>query len=1035
MKNLFLVLALSLASLPVFSNVLESVTFDFKTPSELEAIPSLPTIPEGNGDVINITDTKLFGGPVTISFGKGSGNSGAAINSSGSLFSLSLRKMATMSFSIDESCSLMSIEFTGSTGSLILPTGQPGVWNYATNLWESNSSDVHSVRFENGFSADARIYQIKVNYERPSVPLVLNATNPALGSIVSSCKSIQLYFNTPISLLNSEGISFVSPDFAAKEGFSITTSGNVATFTLNKEVEATGNCLLTVPAGKFQNNEGSLNQSFFTKFRVRIPVSPIGIIPAEGTYSYLPEFIYLDFPDVVTVNDTVMCLLKCDGVVKYPLTLKVDSTINTRIVISNPVGLIDKEGVWTIEIPENAIHNSFLNSPDKEYDSWNDDLSFSYSIVKPGAVEMRAATELLSKAGVGYPSENSFGRIALQTAVNKGDSAKVEELNEAMAAFYEERDITLPNDSSWYRIIGVNTTEDKMAYLHYEKDSVGLSANPVQGSAFMALRSDDNQITFKTSDGRMYLHVLTNNNNYSGTSTTNVTANETMVNKLTIGKLEVEGADSTKTLGKVSITGLLGFDNTMQFATSTAAIDYTNLSIVNSPTDVLYFDDELSSAFIISATEGPVVDSLAVYPEASFRSRQIQKPGDELVLIIHNVKSASLKNAQLPYFMQNEKRVDVTGDILTPLNEGYDFSVNTKGLSSGYYSLILPEGTFSFEPQTEGKVVVDQSLAVDFLITEGSSISFITPEASFRSKQIEKAGDNLVLIIHNVKSASLSDDTLPYFTQEGTRITTTEPIISPMDGAYYFAINTSGLNSGNYTLVLPQGTFNFVSPTDDKVVRDITLTADFFIKNGIVEPIGNFDFSYTFVNVLQYITRREVNYIADTDLNDLVLFNFVDIPYTGLYANPQVQVSVVSALLGGTLATGHFENYPEFAEDYGSDYQGTQAIRLVLDSPIKAGELDNFPGIYGYRIEEGAFGDANYNKWIEDHNSVKEEECVVNPVMTTATFSVNNDRASSIAATNSDKLDESVYDLQGRPLNGKMKQGIYIMNGKKVVVK
>jgi hypothetical protein len=134
----------------------------------------------------------------------------------------------------------------------------------------------------------------------------------------------------------------------------------------------------------------------------------------------------------------------------------------------------------------------------------------------------------------------------------------------------------------------------------------------------------------------------------------------------------------------------------------------------------------------------------------------------------------------------------------------------------------------------------------------------------------------------------------------------------------------------------------------------------------------------------------------DTDLNELYIYVHGDGVRGGIAADASKRVSIVQAYTNGELAWGHFEPYPEFAEENGFEPGTVQAVKLVMDEPLEEGGLDNASGQYGYRILAGTIGDLNFGRYLAGDPDVKRSDCRVNKADYTITFNVNNDQARKV---------------------------------------
>jgi hypothetical protein len=362
-------------------------------------------------------------------------------------------------------------------------------------------------------------------------------------------------------------------------------------------------------------------------------------------------------------------------------------------------------------------------------------------------------------------------------------------------------------------------------------------------------------------------------------------------------------------------------------------------------------------------------------------------------------------------------------------------------MAAGTYNLVMEEGAFTYEVPM-GKTVKESILSVSLTIQDSGSTpqpTTVTPTVSLSPSDPIKSGETLVLTINNVLKATLATEAQPYFLyadglQEGERVNFAATILSRRSDTEFY-VNTTGLMQGKYTLVMPKTTFAYVVE-EGQTLNDVELTATFEVNNtGTTSPE---DFRYIFDAYIIFFPAsryRTSGYYKDIDLNEFILYIDPSM-YPGLVANPAKEVKVVTTG-GGIVMTGRFVNYPEFAQDYGSEFAGTYAIKFVPDRPLVEGELDGWPGIYNYYCEPATFGDDNYGRWLAGDTTVTPSMCRVNPRMSIGNILVYNSRVTDGIETvkNSDTTASGIYDLQGRRVTTTSKKGVYIMNGKCVFVK
>ena len=654
---------------------------------------------------------------------------------------------------------------------------------------------------------------------------------------------------------------------------------------------------------------------------------------------------------------------------------------------------------------------------------------------------MKEAKQALDKTGVGYPKNTHPAWLALNNLVYAAETPADDALQAALTELYNVTEVQMPEEGNWYIIAGINSKGTKV-YLTFNEDKtkVLLGTNRNKAAVFKVKSVSEGKTVFQTKEG-WFLHVPHALINYNGTSKKNLTTEESDVNKLTLDKFlasSVSGADPKALYGALTIYGSLGTKNDKEFFAH-AAISYADddLDFATDPDpDVLLFSSGASSAFVFEDSEEPEEIVEYISPTLSFSpSSTIKKPGDELYLCITGPVNTEILDNSLICFMNGQKKQNLSQPILTVTDTPNKFSVYTKGLAAGAtYQLVVQEGAFKYT-NPEGKSVVDQELSISLTIGE-----VLTLTGSLSPTVLSSAEEEMVLTIGNVVDASLATNAQPYYQyadgdNKGHKVTYTGAILTKIaDSQTQFKVNTSNLEPGSYTLVLPLGTFTYHAESG-KEVEDAEIVLDFTIS----APVE--DFNYTYSNFVFVTTKdrnaKGIDVIRDVDLNDFVICVYKYWGYSGLYGNPNGKVSVRSTF-GGDVVTGHFEECDSatLVNNYGEEYKEAWALKFVPDVPIISGQLDDRPGMYAYYIYPGAVGDENYMLYLSGDPNIKQTDCVVNPGMAASKYYVNNDKATGINNVSTDKGSRDViFDLQGRRVTDTSRKGVYIINGKKVVIK
>ena len=287
----------------------------------------------------------------------------------------------------------------------------------------------------------------------------------------------------------------------------------------------------------------------------------------------------------------------------------------------------------------------------------------------------------------------------------------------------------------------------------------------------------------------------------------------------------------------------------------------------------------------------------------------------------------------------------------------------------------------------------------------------------------------VTLTFTNLTKVNLADVTKVYFSTDvpgDQKVTVTDGapqiLTKSTEEDNSFVVHLDGLKAGKYYLQMPMGTFDFT--VNDKPVTDQPL----FKEISLTEPERYFNDSYTTYNVMQVIDRNTntIDKIRDIDLNELVILAEVPKFYSDLVPNPKEKVQIVNAYyMSDVVGYGHFVEYPEFANDYPAYANGYKAIKLVMDSPVTAGQLDYRPDTYSFIIPEGAFGDAKYKDYLSGVSGVNKDDCIVNPKIISPSFIVDNNNATIVVNSISTASGVNAESMVGESLSNRKIEGVY----------
>lgn len=240
-----------------------------------------------------------------------------------------------------------------------------------------------------------------------------------------------------------------------------------------------------------------------------------------------------------------------------------------------------------------------------------------------------------------------------------------------------------------------------------------------------------------------------------------------------------------------------------------------------------------------------------------------------------------------------------------------------------------------------------------------------------------------------------------------------------------FDISFSGLSDGTYFLVIPKGAFSFAQ--DGKQVTSNEYKTSFKVSSKEDPTPGPLPSGFKHYQSWSKLPKENQDEYPADYLTQFIVYIDRAQSKNGLVGNPNVKVQLKENWKNKLVGEGHFEEDPEHTDNI------NYAVKLVWDSPINMVNVRTTQ--YIFIIPEGAFGDGNYGKYLQNASSVSPSQCTVNERYTRC-YDINTAIPSSINGVQAeDNAANVIYDLQGRRVERVTKTGIYIVNGKKTVIR
>ena len=403
--------------------------------------------------------------------------------------------------------------------------------------------------------------------------------------------------------------------------------------------------------------------------------------------------------------------------------------------------------------------------------------------------------------------------------------------------------------------------------------------------------------------------------------------------------------------------------------------------------------------------------------------------------------------------------IAMSGLIGKKYNQGDDITAFSNVLSSGNiaegetspYFMESLSGAFFFAEAEAPKVITKYTVTINPVTETG----------------VVEALESIVVTFPELTDITLADASK--ISLKGVKTNVVVPVEgTPVVVGNAVTIKFGELANDTYTFTAAEGAFTYSKDEETVTVQEIT-------KSFTVNYVDDFIYDLNEQpNVIVLDNNWRDNNIHPRELNNLTI-QLQDDRQNSIetYLNPDAEVDLIYNMFIN-VAKGKFKKYTT-SEDYTENIfirngveMGVVSLQsgtnILLEDGTKYSDFGLVPGDeivekvrtkyyyhmklnldkemneqtandgqYFFRIPKETFGDAMYNSWLNG-TTVAKHDCHVNRFIQ---ISVEVDKtATAITNVNADETQNDViYDISGRRVKNTAKPGLYIMNGKKFVVK
>lgn len=691
-----------------------------------------------------------------------------------------------------------------------------------------------------------------------------------------------------------------------------------------------------------------------------------------------------------------------------------------KFVFTGPkTAAVKATGLYHFTVPEGFVWNDKWDSTaDDEGVSagalFNPEYTIEYNVngvVYPSDEVLQAAKDLLEVTGAGYPAADSPARVALQNLVTEGIGTDAV-FEDAMQAFYAETDIEMPSDG-YYLLTAVPSEGDEV-YVSYEAGKVGLTKNVEDAAHLLATVNEDNSLVFTTPDGKYLTQMMPTG--------ANVTDMKSKMNNLTFARLVLkddEGNDlytPQQLFGLWSINGIVATNDEGE---DIRAYTLVNLQSLTFGTDrdksMRYFSTTQTNAFRLTETDAPVPD--ATYTLSPAAGSEMESLYYITLTFSNDVNGIKLVNNE-GIVLKGTSTRQYTPSKIT--NTGRQFVFYFDDVAAGTYTLTIPKGAFTYTYNE--KTVAVKAITASYRVN--SSAAFVEDFLYMHSTYYY----NYPNIDTFVRDVDLNNFSMVIYDQGVYGLDTNKAVtITDVAGSQEYArghlvfddnfVDEHGTKMTHMVLVM------------DESIQYGTLPTQTYCYNIYAGTFGDSNFA-------EWLKDPQNKRKGDCHVNAyLTPMISVDNDKANMIFNPQPITSHITKLSDITITFPYF-NKVDIADETANQIEVLERYTgyTIITSIARVEGANNQ---FTFASDEILTADTNNGGYmiLIPQNFFKAGEYTFPAERDMELFYYAMGNGDAIDGIGAEPQAEVVFDLSGRRVANTSKPGIYIINGKKVVVK